>query len=137
MDEIVTKAGVGFAFPSRTLYLGRDLMPDNEFGAESEEQVEKWRQSGELPFPTARNERIAAIDGTLDYPPRGSGSPDSISVASGKINLNPLIELPPTDEVASSSPDTLASNTSGISFMEFTVIVTVAVLLSKEPSFAV
>jgi len=79
VDEIVTKAGVGFAFPSRTLYLGRDAKPDDERGTDSERKVADWRQSGQLPFPTSTTERIAAIDNSLDYPPRGSASANAMT----------------------------------------------------------
>jgi len=85
IDDIVTRAGIGFAFPSRTLYLGRDARPDEARGAVSEREVADWRQRGQLPFPTSPSERVAAIDGTLDYPPRGSASaqtsPEAIEAA--------------------------------------------------------
>ena len=89
VDEIVTKAGVGFAFPSRTLYLGRDAKPDEERGTDSERKVVRWRQEGQLPFPASPTERISAIDGTLDYPPHGSASASDIA-ASGETAAEPL-----------------------------------------------
>ena len=98
VDEIVVKAGVGFAFPSRTLYLGRDAKPDEERGTESERKVANWRQSGQLPFPTSPTERILALDSTLDYPPQGSAS-ESETTASGEAAAEPLA-APETEETA-------------------------------------
>ncbi len=96
VDEIVTKAGVGFAFPSRTLYLGRDAKPDEERRSDSEKKVANWRQSGQLPFPTSPTERILAIDDTLDYPPHGSSS-ESETAVSGEVTAEPLA-APETEE---------------------------------------
>ena len=72
VDEIVAESGAGFAVPSRTLYVGRDQGLDEERGKASEDSVEDWRRRGTLPFPTTPTERLRAIAGTLDYPPRGS-----------------------------------------------------------------
>ena len=79
VDEIVTQSGVGFALPSTTLYLGRDVVPDKEGAEISEQRIAHLRQRGELPFPTFSADRISALDGTLEYPPRGCSSPTSTS----------------------------------------------------------
>ena len=34
--------------------------------------VEEWRRKGQLPFPRLKAEEIEGLEGTLDYPPRGS-----------------------------------------------------------------
>ena len=70
--DIVRDSGTGFAFPSQTLYLGRDGGLDEEGTRKAEAQVRAWREAGELPFPDFDEETIARIDGTLDYPPQGS-----------------------------------------------------------------
>lgn len=72
MKDIVEGAGTGFAFPSQTLYLARDRGLDAESGAAAEAEVERWRRSGQLPFPRLARARADALRGTLDYPPRGS-----------------------------------------------------------------
>ena len=77
MNEIVKRSGTGFAFPSRTLYMGRDAGVDESLGASAEREVEGWRRAGELPFPTLSNERIAHLSDTLDYPPAGSTATDA------------------------------------------------------------
>ena len=72
MMDIIRASGTGFAFPSQTLYLGRDGGLDAELKQKAEARVREWRETGELPFPDFRQDTIAGIDGTLDYPPRGS-----------------------------------------------------------------
>ena len=72
MKDLVEKAGSGFAFPSQTLYLARDGGLDEDAGAASEAEVDRWRRRGELPFPRLSRARLDALQGALDYPPRGS-----------------------------------------------------------------
>jgi len=70
--DIITEVGSGFAFPSHTIYMGRDNGLDEETGKKAIEQVEAWRRSGQLPFPNPSSEQLESINDTLDYPPRGS-----------------------------------------------------------------
>ena len=49
--EIVAESGTGFAFPSSTMYLGRDSGLDEKASRAAEEKVQLWRQEGVLPFP--------------------------------------------------------------------------------------
>ena len=72
MSEIVKKSGSSFAFPSQTLYMGRDDGLDSERGETAAKEVESWRKAGRLPFPRLAADRIEQLKGTLDYPPRGS-----------------------------------------------------------------
>src|SRR5210317_1640954 len=72
MSEIVKESGSSFAFPSQTLYMGRDDGLDGERGETAAKEVESWRKAGKLPFPRLAADRIEQLEGTLDYPPRGS-----------------------------------------------------------------
>ena len=72
INDIVSDAGTGFAFPSQTLYLGRDDGLDAARGEAAIKEVQSWRRSGELPFPRFSAEKVDQLEGTLDYPPRGS-----------------------------------------------------------------
>lgn len=72
MSEIVKKSGSSFAFPSQTLYMGHDDGLDSERGETAAKEVESWRKAGKLPFPRHAVDRIEQLEGTLDYPPRGS-----------------------------------------------------------------
>ena len=72
MSDIVKASGSSFAFPSQTLYMGRDDGLDGERGETAAKEVESWRKAGKLPFPRLATDRIEQLEGTLDYPPRGS-----------------------------------------------------------------
>ena len=78
MSEIVKESGSSFAFPSQTLYMGRDDGLDGERGETAAKEVESWRKAGKLPFPRLAADRIEQLKGTLDYPPRGSVEASSI-----------------------------------------------------------
>ena len=80
VGEIVEEAGTSFAFPSQTLYLGRDGGLDKERGDAAMHQVQSWRGAGQLPFPNMAGSRREQLADTLDYPPRGS--PEAFSPAS-------------------------------------------------------
>lgn len=73
--DIVEGAGTDFAFPGRTLYLGRDPGIDTEKGTRAAGNVDAWRREGRLPFPNLTAEEIAAIEGSLAYPPEGAPPP--------------------------------------------------------------
>ncbi len=72
INDIVRGAGTGFAFPSQTLYLGRDSGLDQQSGDAAVRAVQAWRRGGKLPFPRLSRDRIDELRETLDYPPRGS-----------------------------------------------------------------
>ena len=72
VSKIVSESGTSFAFPSQTLYLGRDGGLDHERSEAAKEQVAGWRRTGTLPFPDPAAARVDELEGTLDYPPRGS-----------------------------------------------------------------
>ncbi|BCH27613.1 hypothetical protein MesoLjLb_73980 [Mesorhizobium sp. L-8-3] len=72
IKEIVETSGTGFAFPSQTLYLGRDEGLDAGLGEKSRRAVAEWRRKGRLPFPQFHPEMAKQLSDRLDYPPRGS-----------------------------------------------------------------
>ena len=72
VKDIVENSGSGFAFPSQTLYMGRDDGLDSERTEAAVKQVQTWRKAGQLPFPRLAPDRIDQLEGSLDYPPRGS-----------------------------------------------------------------
>ncbi len=79
MMDIVAESGTGFAFPSQTLYLGRDDGLDAERSREAERAVRLWRDEGTLPFPDFTPQTVAEIDDSLDYPPLGSAARNQAS----------------------------------------------------------
>ena len=72
VNKIVAESGTSFAFPSQTLYLGRDGGLDEKLSEAAKEQVAVWRRAGTLPFPNTAAARIDELEGTLDFPPDGS-----------------------------------------------------------------
>ncbi len=70
--DIVEEAGTGFAFPSQTVYRGRDSGLDAERGREAKARVQEWRSKGQLPFPEFDQGKRAEKEDVLDYPPEGS-----------------------------------------------------------------
>ena len=88
--DIITEAGTGFAFPSHTIYMGKDNGLDEETGKKAKEHVQAWRRSGQLPFPRLSPERLERINDTLDYPPRGSpeAGHEDLEVAAGAERLS-------------------------------------------------
>jgi len=70
--DIVAESGTGFAFPSQTTYLARDQGLDDAKRKAAEAQVEAWRREGALYLPDFPPEAVAGLNGTIDYPQRGS-----------------------------------------------------------------
>jgi len=70
--DIVGQSGSGFAFPSQTLYLGRDDGLDPGRTEVAETQVRQWRNEGRLPFPNFSPEQMQRMRASLVDPPPGS-----------------------------------------------------------------
>jgi MscS family membrane protein len=78
MMELVDACGTGFAFPSQTVYIGRDTGTDEDKTKKAAKQVNQWRKEEKLYMPDVSEEEISDIDDTLIYPPRGGCVNDSI-----------------------------------------------------------
>ncbi len=70
--DVVGESGTGFAFPSQTIYFGRDSGLSREKSKNAEEKVKKWREKGELQIPQFDPEHIKEIENKTPYPPAGS-----------------------------------------------------------------
>jgi MscS family membrane protein len=70
--DIVEASGTGFAFPSQTLYLGKDGGLPAEAGERAAKQVAKWREKRELYLPEFPRETIDEIENTVRFPAEGS-----------------------------------------------------------------
>jgi MscS family membrane protein len=66
--EIIEASGTAFAFPSRTVYLGRDQGVDKEKTAAVSHQVQQWRENSKLPFPDFASSDISEFSNSLPYP---------------------------------------------------------------------
>lgn len=97
IKDIVEESGTGFAFPSQTLYLGRDGGLDAELGSKAKQQVSTWRRLRQLPFPRFAASRLEQLDGRLRYPPPGSpdfnATEEELADSSGeRLSAEPLLE---------------------------------------------
>ncbi|HVM92261.1 MAG TPA: mechanosensitive ion channel family protein [Terriglobales bacterium] len=72
IGEIVSRSGSSFAFPSQTLYLGRDPGLDEQKTARAEKEVQQWRDQNQLPFPDFTAADKASFRGSISYPPPDS-----------------------------------------------------------------
>ena len=70
--DLVKESGTGFAFPSQTLYFGRDDGLDANRTEVAEAQVRQWRDANRLPFPNFSPEQMREMHGSVVYPPPGS-----------------------------------------------------------------
>jgi|HubBroStandDraft_1064217.scaffolds.fasta_scaffold32877_2 MscS family membrane protein len=66
--EIVEASGTTIAFPSRTVYLGRDPGVDKEKAAAVSHEVQQWRENSKLPFPDFASSDISEFSNSLPYP---------------------------------------------------------------------
>ncbi|SDL56105.1 MscS family membrane protein [Salinimicrobium catena] len=83
MMDIVGESGTGFAFPSQTIYFGRDSGLSSEKTQHAEEKVKEWRKKGELQIPKFDPEKVEELKGKSTYPPEGSAQQKNES--SGRI----------------------------------------------------
>jgi MscS family membrane protein len=72
MMGVVEQAGASIAFPSQTLYLGRDRAPEESKVQAAEAAVRQWLDEGTLPFPNFSAEQLRQIRGSIAYPPPGT-----------------------------------------------------------------
>jgi MscS family membrane protein len=72
MMDLVEASGTGFAFPSQTLYVGKDDGIDGERGRAAAAEVETWRERRELFLPDFTDAEIERVGGRHPWPPPGS-----------------------------------------------------------------
>ena len=67
--DIVNESGTGFAFPSQTVYFGRDSGLDPKKTEKAEAQMRQWHNEGHLPVPGSSSEQLSeiAIDPPSDH----------------------------------------------------------------------
>ena len=70
--EVVSASGSGFAFPSQTLYLGKDDGLDDTATKRTEKAVQTARKDHALLSPAFPDDVKDSLAGTLDWPPKGS-----------------------------------------------------------------
>lgn len=70
--DIVTAAGTDFAFPSEVQYSLPGKPLDEERAKAVGARVKEWKSKRELYLPNFPADKIAQVQGSLDYPPDGS-----------------------------------------------------------------
>ena len=63
--DIIEASGAYFAYPSQTLYLGKDAGRDLEKSKAAEETLKSWREANELFMPGLSPNKIAELEDTL------------------------------------------------------------------------
>ena len=75
--DVVAESGTALAVPAQTVYMTRDRGLDPQRSEAAEAEVHRWREDGQLPFPSFDKEFIELHRDTLDYRPADSqGSSD-------------------------------------------------------------
>jgi MscS family membrane protein len=70
--DLVDASGTGFAFPSQTLYLGKDDGLDEDRARAAEEEVKAWRERDALFLPDFSDSEIERVGGGHPWPPEGA-----------------------------------------------------------------
>ena len=70
--DIIEASGTSVAFPSQTTYVVGDSGLNRAKSQEAMKKIQTWRDHSDLPFPDFPIEKIAEINGTIEYPPPGS-----------------------------------------------------------------
>ncbi len=70
--DIVAEAGASLALPSQTTYREEGNGRDEQRARAAGDQVKEWREQNALYLPRFPQEKIAELQGSLDYPPKGS-----------------------------------------------------------------
>ncbi len=74
MMDVIKMSGTDFAFPSQTLYLGRDSGLPEDQTRQTEETVKQWRDQSNMQLPNYDTEKIETLKGSIVYPPEGTAA---------------------------------------------------------------
>ncbi|WP_233218714.1 mechanosensitive ion channel family protein [Adhaeribacter arboris] len=74
MMDVVEASGSGFAFPSQTVYLGKDTGKSEEKTQAAEQKVKEWGNAHDLPLPKFSDDRIQSLRNSIPYPPENGKS---------------------------------------------------------------
>ncbi|KQR66957.1 mechanosensitive ion channel family protein [Pedobacter sp. Leaf176] len=70
--DVVAASGTAFAFPSQTLYFGKDAGVSPEKATEVSEKIKAWKANNNMQLPNFEAEEIEKLRGTIPYPPEGT-----------------------------------------------------------------
>jgi MscS family membrane protein len=66
--DIIDQSGTGFAFPSQTVYMGRDCGLDEENTTRVNEEIAKLREKKSVPIPDYTEDEVKQMRGSIHYP---------------------------------------------------------------------
>ncbi|MEE4236518.1 MAG: mechanosensitive ion channel family protein [Anderseniella sp.] len=96
IGDVVKQSGTGFAFPSQTVYMGKDEGLDTKLGEKAKAEVAAWRRNRQLPFPKFADSKLEKLAAKLDYPPRGSpdfnATEEELAEGSEPLSVDPTAE---------------------------------------------
>ncbi|GGK78390.1 hypothetical protein GCM10011405_27770 [Rufibacter glacialis] len=75
MLDIVEASGTGLAYPTQTLFMGRDTGKSEEKTQATEERVQQWRDADDLQLPSFDEKRIKSLRNKIPYPTKKPHSP--------------------------------------------------------------
>lgn len=70
--DVVGESGTGFAFPSQTIYFGKDTGVSKDKSKQAEEKVRQWKEKEDMQLPKFSPDHIKEIEDKIPYPPEGS-----------------------------------------------------------------
>lgn len=94
IKTIVQQSGTGFAFPSQTVYMGKDEGVNADLGEKAKQEVSAWRRTGQLPFPNFAEVRLKELYDRLSYPPPGSPDFSATGEPIQEVGSEPLSAEP-------------------------------------------
>jgi len=108
ISDIVKQSGTGFAFPSQTVYMGKDDGLDTKLGEKAKAEVAGWRRNRQLPFPKFAGAKLEKLAAKLDYPPRGSpdfnATEEELAEGSEPLSVDPTTEDDDEHEIQQKGP---------------------------------
>ena len=70
--DVIAASGTAFAFPSQTLYFGKDAGVSPEKATEVSEKIKAWKANNNMQLPNFEAEEIEKLRETISYPPEGT-----------------------------------------------------------------
>jgi len=70
--DVIAASGTTFAFPSQTLYFGKDAGVSTEKATEVSEKIKAWKANNNMQLPNFEAKEIEKLRGTIPYPPEGT-----------------------------------------------------------------
>lgn len=70
--DIVAECSTGLAVPTQAVFVEESRRTNDEAAQAAAQRVREWRENAELYLPSFPQEKIDALRGSIEYPPKGS-----------------------------------------------------------------